>query len=371
MKIILYRAEAALVIWLVAAVGSPMRTTDAQEAPSISVGFDANDYQIPPDQPFAINILLKPVPEEGLFSYGVVATFAEPKAIPDTVTSSVEEELDHHGVDGAGNLNDTSSTTIQLKGTADFFREPFKPLSKPEIARIRFPEGLPVGSYPLTLSPYITLGKTENLFVDGICKSLDERIEFEETVITVAPDKLNPLKLELQSGLFEQRVTVRNFTGVLQDALRVLIRDLPDDVRLWNAAGKTDEGIPYIIIEQVLRPMESTEVTLEYSIPNRKATPTPSFLVESVPSDTQEIEGEILTVDVRGRLIDGDVLLEFRGQKDARYHVQYSGDMVRWRTAFPAIEATGTSQQWIDNGPPKTSSAPSTGSMRYYRLVKP
>jgi hypothetical protein len=49
------------------------------------------------------------------------------------------------------------------------------------------------------------------------------------------------------------------------------------------------------------------------------------------------------------------------------YYVQYSSNLTNWTTVLPAVTGTGTRQQWIDNGPPKTESFPS-GVMRAYRL---
>jgi len=36
---------------------------------------------------------------------------------------------------------------------------------------------------------------------------------------------------------------------------------------------------------------------------------------------------------------------------------------------LPAVTGTGTRQQWIDNGPPKTDSLPPASAMRFYRLL--
>ena len=67
---------------------------------------------------------------------------------------------------------------------------------------------------------------------------------------------------------------------------------------------------------------------------------------------------------------DGEPLLEFRGVKDRSYYIQYSADLEDWTTVLPPLIGTGTSQQWIDSGPPKTEAHPSQVPTRHYRLFK-
>ena len=62
-------------------------------------------------------------------------------------------------------------------------------------------------------------------------------------------------------------------------------------------------------------------------------------------------------------------LLEFSTVTGRVYYVQYRSNLVQWKTALPAIEGTGTRVQWIDNGLPKTESAPASTSRRFYRLI--
>jgi hypothetical protein len=69
---------------------------------------------------------------------------------------------------------------------------------------------------------------------------------------------------------------------------------------------------------------------------------------------------------VRG---DGSVLVEFNAVAGQMYAVQYSSDMMTWRTAVPAITAPANQVQWIDAGPPKTDSSPASQPQRFYRVV--
>ena len=49
--------------------------------------------------------------------------------------------------------------------------------------------------------------------------------------------------------------------------------------------------------------------------------------------------------------------------------ISVGNDMVEWHRVAPVISATANRTQWIDSGPPKTSSHPSNAAKRYYRLV--
>lgn len=61
-------------------------------------------------------------------------------------------------------------------------------------------------------------------------------------------------------------------------------------------------------------------------------------------------------------------LLEFASTSNRVYYVQYTSDLKTWKTAQPGITGSGTWIQWIDNGQPKTESAPATTTTRFYRV---
>jgi hypothetical protein len=62
-------------------------------------------------------------------------------------------------------------------------------------------------------------------------------------------------------------------------------------------------------------------------------------------------------------------LIEFSSITNRVYYIQYTSDFKTWLTAQPAITGNGTKIQWIDNGQPKTISAPSAQNARFYRLI--
>lgn len=69
------------------------------------------------------------------------------------------------------------------------------------------------------------------------------------------------------------------------------------------------------------------------------------------------------------KLPDKTFLIEFATIANRVYYVQYSSDLKIWKTAQPGITGNGTWIQWIDNGQPKTESAPATTNMRFYRVI--
>ena len=51
------------------------------------------------------------------------------------------------------------------------------------------------------------------------------------------------------------------------------------------------------------------------------------------------------------------------------YTLQYSSDTLNWISVYPSLLGTGATIQWIDDGPPKTESLPSTEGTRFYRVI--
>mgnify|MGYP000661903502 CR=1 FL=1 len=46
-----------------------------------------------------------------------------------------------------------------------------------------------------------------------------------------------------------------------------------------------------------------------------------------------------------------------------------SNDALNWNTAIPFVKGNGSRLQWIDNGPPKTTSSPGSQLNRFYRAI--
>jgi hypothetical protein len=177
-----------------------------------------------------------------------------------------------------------------------------------------------------------------------------------------------PMALNQQTGLFEQRINVVNPTPLTLSAARVLVFNLPIGVRVFNASG-TNNGVPFVQYNKSIFPGESVVMTIEYLVPTRIA-PTPTLVLEVVPLlPSAQTAGVGQKIDRALPLAGGTFLLEFSSLANRFYSVQYSSDLVTWKTSVPSIQGTGSKVQWIDNGQPKTESLPSASEKRFYRII--
>ncbi|MSU57413.1 MAG: HYR domain-containing protein [Pedosphaera sp.] len=173
-----------------------------------------------------------------------------------------------------------------------------------------------------------------------------------------------------QTGLLEQKVRVNNPTGSDYQGVRVYAANLTNGTTLWNKSGITN-GVPYVQSSARVVPGSYVDFVLEYYVPT-PTVPNPQLRAELVePSG-----GGVITAGTVGQhiafarmLSNRTFLLEFDSVAGRIYYVQYSCDLQTWKYAQPALTGTGTRVQWVDNGQPKTESAPSDQKMRYYRLI--
>jgi hypothetical protein len=113
------------------------------------------------------------------------------------------------------------------------------------------------------------------------------------------------------------------------------------------------------------------DFVLEYYVPSG-TTPNPQLraeLVEPAPGGFSASGAAAQHIAHAQMLSDKTFLVEFDSVAGKIYYIQYSCDLKTWKYAQPAITGNGTRIQWIDNGLPKTDSAPSETQMRFYRLV--
>jgi hypothetical protein len=166
---------------------------------------------------------------------------------------------------------------------------------------------------------------------------------------------------------------VSNPTAAVFAALRLWIdldtNSIAHGVRVWNAMSQSN-GVPYLAYNQPLAPGQSVNLQIEYSVPDRRTLPNPAFQTEVVSPDPSFEPGGTRVTSVRQvALTNGLILVEFSSIAGRIYYVQYSGDMRQWQTALPALIGTGTRVQWVDTGPPKTESLPSSEPSRFYRVI--
>lgn len=200
----------------------------------------------------------------------------------------------------------------------------------------------------------------------------------EDDQISVATDVASPagiplvareIALDLQTGLFKQTVTVTNNNPVAVPAFRVLVDGLADGASLHHAQGIID-GVPYVVVNQPLAAGESVELTMEYFQVDGSGGLEPTFTIELLDTIEEISAGDGVLVDRCQVLPTGDLLIEFESVIGGVYTIQYSDDGQTWTDVQPQIVSGGTRQQWIDHGPPKTSSHPRDCQSRFYRVMR-
>ena len=355
----------------------PLQAPVPNPAPTgaFTVGFEQATYEVSPGETFPVRVLISPAPPNGLFSYGVRLLVNETNGVvPQNSSLQPSTPLNFNGVLGAPALKQIQPGSAAIKGTVDFFAVPVVPFSNAFLVTFLVTDR-GGDSYPLRLDFFNTLGPTEQIFVDGKGNVLDAQIEFAGALVThiAGTNKplleiLTPIILNRQSGLFEQTIRIRNAGTITLKAVRVRFPDVPENVRIYNATGTA--GGPYLQYDQSLAPGESVDLKIEYYLRDRNPIAQPTLVAEAVdPAAPPSAEGRVLAVTRGLRLKDGSFLVEFRSLANRTYSIQYSADMVTWKTAVPAIKGTGTEVQWIDNGPPKTEKRPDREAKRFYRVI--
>lgn len=178
--------------------------------------------------------------------------------------------------------------------------------------------------------------------------------------------------LNRQTGFREQVVTVTNDTTATVPAFELRVRGLPDGVRLANATGRLDDGTFVMAVRRPLGPFSSVELTLEFASADRRPLDSPPLFSTAVvlvpPDDSAADHPETVAVDRIEHRPDGSLLIEFLSEPGRRYVVEYSGTGTAWKTSPVEATAAGTRTQWIDRGPPRTSSPPAATTSRFYRV---
>ncbi|MFM1769099.1 MAG: hypothetical protein RJA22_1628 [Verrucomicrobiota bacterium] len=184
----------------------------------------------------------------------------------------------------------------------------------------------------------------------------------------------DPLTLNFQTGLFEQRVSITNEGTMALAAFRLDVLNVPAGVVVWNASG-TNDGVPFIQYNRSLEAGARVSIRVEYYIPDRRPFAT-SYRVVPTPAAAPKPPMDGIGVVIERTLLDTRIpgepryLIEFASVPGRVYTIVYSDDMKSWKTAVPAVTASSNRTQWYDDGPPKTDSRPSEQVKRFYRVVE-
>jgi hypothetical protein len=204
-----------------------------------------------------------------------------------------------------------------------------------------------------------------------LCGNLGTSAPVQVTVLGNVPLSVNgPIKLNFQTGFYQQTATISNPTAFAVSAVGVLVENLPSYWRVQNASFVTN-GVPCILYNQALPAGGSATVTIEYYLgagASTNASPTLAAVPMS-PVNGPVVAGTPVKISRAMFLNDGSFLINFLTVSNGTYFVLYSSDLRTWNTCPQPVYGNGGYLQWIDNGPPATACAPSTSSLRYYRVV--
>ena len=220
--------------------------------------------------------------------------------------------------------------------------------------------------------------------IDTIASSA-ELVSFEGEIInpeddsdSVATSVISPgsmeigegsITLDLQTALLKQTITVTNNNPLDIPAFRVLVNGLPGDVTVHNAQGASGD-VPFLLYNQPLAAGESIDLVVEYFQITASGGFQPEFQIELVDSAGEAFSVAGIELNRVTSLPNEDKLLEFVSVVGEVYTIQYSRDGENWINVVPDVIAGANVTQWVDNGPPKTSSHPSTTGNRFYRVIR-
>ncbi len=219
---------------------------------------------------------------------------------------------------------------------------------------------LPVGSYTFRAMAADDFGAT------GMASPVTVNVIDRPPLTFLTSVYYNP-----QKDIFEQRVRVSNPTYSVLNAVRVLVSNLTNNpaITVGNRSGITN-GVAYVQSSAAIPPGGFVDLTIEYLSPLR-VLPNPFLRAELVaPAGPRPpLQGTFQHINRGLLLANRSYLVEFNTQSNRVYAVQYSDDLVQWKTAQPAIAGDGSWIQWIDNGEPKTEGSPAAAPARFYRLL--
>jgi hypothetical protein len=234
-------------------------------------------------------------------------------------------------------------------------------------------------------------------------------------------------QLNAQSGLFEQKLVLSNPSATVMPNVNMVALDLGKDslnnpITFYNAQGirqscplndcqvyvececycsfydsfwgycyeywycgdsdctvtvtGTILSIPFAQIND-LQPGESRTVTLEFYVTDHWTVPRPRYALYRDDPLLRLLPLGLAPVPITASRFttNGVFLVEFPTRQSHTYYVQYSdtveglADSALVKTVLPAVGGTGSSVQWMDNGPPKTDSPPGAHS-RFYRVLE-
>ena len=190
---------------------------------------------------------------------------------------------------------------------------------------------------------------------------------------------LTDYTLRSQTGATEDLMPVLNPAGSVSALtfLRISFFDLGKDslgnaIYIINATG-TNNGTPYILIPSTVAPAGTFPLNVEYYVSDRVTSPKPRLVVEIVTGGYPVVPaGVVLSADrSQFNTATGRFVVDFSSTAGKTYYIQYSSSPAGpYDTSFPGVAGTGGRLQWVDTGPPRTTSLPAAAGSRFYRILQ-
>ncbi len=225
------------------------------------------------------------------------------------------------------------------------------------------------GRLTIHYAPYVSGRATVTVEVSDQAGITAQRSFTVDLPIPAAPslETSSTLVVNRQTGLWEQRITVRNAGQRAIGGFEITVTGLPAGASLYNAS----DARPPVFIAGYYQPLaagESVTLMLEYYSPTRGSlSPVLSTAAVLPREGVSTAAGAAVSIDRMLMLEPGAFLLEFTAVPGELYQVQYSTGGA-WADSWVRIRAAGNRVQWIDRGAPRTSSPPQPGKSRFYRV---
>jgi uncharacterized repeat protein (TIGR01451 family) len=337
-------------------------TIDVTNTAATNVVTQVTNNVIQADLGVAITVPTTAVVVNDLMAYGVSVTNAGPNDAPDVVfTNTLPPGVILKGVSPTNQTFTTVASNLIFNlgtltsGTNKTFQFSIQPTN--------------AGA----LNFFVAVGAAGILDTNTANNSVSNSIP----VINYLPGQLlaftNSAQIvNFQNGLLEQFITLTNIGTNGVAAARVVVTGLTN--RLFNASG-TNNGNPFVTDAATLGINQSVNLLLQYFPRNlfpftngqlqAFAVPVPDLTPPPASSTSTN-----LNITRIVRLSNGNMLVEFPSITNRTYTVVYSDNVSFFNAmiAPPAIVAPANEIQWIDYGPPTTTSAPTNSAARFYRV---
>lgn len=190
---------------------------------------------------------------------------------------------------------------------------------------------------------------------------------------TLAVSMVSTSKFNPQTGLMEQTVQLSNTGPSSVPSARIVVSGLTSTNYVYFAAG-TNDGKQFVLYPLPLEPMQTANLVLQFYsstrtlvVSNSQFQAYPTVLASLNPPG---VLGANIPITKVLRLSTGYTMIEYPSLIGSNYTILYSDDpaFTKPRAVPASIKAPASAIQWIDHGPPLTTSTPTPPAPRYYRV---